>query len=1047
MRIFISSTSHDLAAHRRVVEQLILDAQCSPVAMEHFGADPRPIVQLCKEEVAGCDLVILIQAWRRGSVPTVKEGGDGTTSITAWEIRAADGEPGVRRKTPVLAFLADDEWPGKLWEGDADARKSVETFRLGLNRSAKFFKWETTRELTAFRSLVREQLNLYLSGRRPGPAAPPVPAFPLAIRRIPPEPSSLPAEPYPLLGPYNDPRTFAGRDVEIERLATLVAGPQLILCLHAPSGAGKSSLLLAGLAPRLRAAGCLVSIERAPGDPGIARRLLQDVLMLDPAELPADDAADLPARFAQFTAQAYVQAENPLVFIIDQLDDVLRSAAKRTDALATLGVLLAATAQRLPGSQGYPCTWIFCYRHEFHGEVRGWLEDVLSTARAQKRSGIASLPWDLSDAQKSVECAIPVFGRVAVQESTGDSPLLPFIRAILTPLEAAAGGGRPYPYVIAEADGRRLAAAFADLRRQRPEAPLVPELQIVLNDLLRRAREHVSLNGTLRPVVVPDGEALTAQIRFALRDHIESALNRAFPPLTGGVVGRQSRTRALLALRALADAKGLRTERLPQAEVAKMIGPDGAAVLTKLSAADTRLIVIDEEGQCALSHDCLSEALTEVVESPAYRGALTLDQRLIDLRRIVGQKAALFESDPTDTSTLVLSRQHREMMRINRDLLLDSGERSVWWTAVEDKYRQRQTNTLIGVAVAAFLAVVAGLILLRLFNQSDRQQLQTQLVQALSSQRAEFGDLVHLAHAHPYDWSEVRDRFDTSFLKDVNPEVFIKGVDQSKFSPDDVVSVIERGYRLFVTEPKLFGAMSFALEEVTVHAGRNNEFTTRARDVFHRLRNAFLEDQKARTPDFKSPPARPEDDALNPWRSMAGGANLRAFSIQQHEVTNDEYRRFDPTHQYKGFTGSHPVNKVSWYESAAYAAWLGASLPSEAEWQHAAFGTTPRRYPWLGIEPVAVTRAVYDDDRGPQPIEGRPDGRTPELVEDLLGNIAEWCRDRATRSENPTGPINRVVRGGSYRTRASELPSARDNIGPGFQNVDVGIRLVSPRLD
>ena len=157
MRVFISSTSEDLKAYRSVVEQVILDAGWAPVGMEHFSADPRGIVKRCQDEVSGCDLMILIQAFRRGWVPEPEQGGDGITSATAWEVRAADQRD---PKIPVLVFLADDSWPRGLSDLDPQAVEWIDSFRGGLNRSAKFFKYEDG-ALPQFRALVREQLAIY----------------------------------------------------------------------------------------------------------------------------------------------------------------------------------------------------------------------------------------------------------------------------------------------------------------------------------------------------------------------------------------------------------------------------------------------------------------------------------------------------------------------------------------------------------------------------------------------------------------------------------------------------------------------------------------------------------------------------------------------------------------------------------------------------------------------------------------------------------------------------------------------------------------------
>ena len=128
------------------------------------------------------------------------------------------------------------------------------------------------------------------------------------------------------------------------------------------------------------------------------------------------------------------------------------------------------------------------------------------------------------------------------------------------------------------------------------------------------------------------------------------------------------------------------------------------------------------------------------------------------------------------------------------------------------------------------------------------------------------------------------------------------------------------------------------------------------------------------------------------------------FRIQEHEVTNEEYRRFlgvgpitflnekerDPNHDYEA-AGNLPVVNVSWHEAMAYAAWLGGSLPTEAQWEFAARGKEGRTYPWGEDTPSAKCERANSGDcrpRGLKPVKtGREGGKTPEGVYDLIGNI------------------------------------------------------------
>ena len=190
-------------------------------------------------------VAVQVGCWNRA-------GGDGQTSATAFEIAAADAA-----NIPVLPFQADDNWPGRLWDDDPAAR-SRPTGPYDLNRSAKFFHFENDPKLPDF-PVAPEGGFRQLSDAGGGPSAvtaraPGGDAASGADRRV----SASPA--YPLLSPLRKhPRTFAGRDARIATLAGLVGHPALVLCVHASSGAGKSSVLFAGLAPRLRSDGYTAS--------------------------------------------------------------------------------------------------------------------------------------------------------------------------------------------------------------------------------------------------------------------------------------------------------------------------------------------------------------------------------------------------------------------------------------------------------------------------------------------------------------------------------------------------------------------------------------------------------------------------------------------------------------------------------------------------------------------------------------------------------------------------------------------------------------------
>jgi len=134
---------------------------------------------------------------------------------------------------------------------------------------------------------------------------------------------------------------------------------------------------------------------------------------------------------------------------------------------------------------------------------------------------------------------------------------------------------------------------------------------------------------------------------------------------------------------------------------------------------------------------------------------------------------------------------------------------------------------------------------------------------------------------------------------------------------------------------------------------------------------------------------------------------------------------------------------VTHAEASAYARWKGGRLPTEAEYQRAAFSTPDgrhRAFPW-GDDPPDLSRGNFDFARpDPAPVGSWPAGASAWGLHDLVGNGWEWTstvfEPFAGFQPMPSYPEYSAdfFDGQHYVMKGASPITSRDLLRPGFRN-------------
>lgn len=329
--IYLSSTYEDLKDYRRVLFEALRKSGYDVIAMEDYVASDQRPVDKCLKDVERADLYVGLFAFRYGYVPPSHHNNPDSLSITELEFRHA-----LARNKPCLTFVVDEHtsW-SRLFDDartSADKGERITALRQYLLTEKLASPFSQPHELAAL--VLAAVANHLANNREPLGAKEPAPsAVTWDIEKQ--------GSPYPGLLHFTRKYApvFFGRDMEVRQILDRMRLPEgRFIIVSGDSGAGKSSVIDAGVLPRIEQSGltdstqalCLRLLPSQGPDPFSALMGVLNPFATQAGLKPdvvANELIQSPDRLSRYVRKILSEGtdRHALVLFLDQMEELFTS--------------------------------------------------------------------------------------------------------------------------------------------------------------------------------------------------------------------------------------------------------------------------------------------------------------------------------------------------------------------------------------------------------------------------------------------------------------------------------------------------------------------------------------------------------------------------------------------------------------------------------------------------------------------------------------------------------------------------------------------------